>query len=395
MPWPIFYLTVKGYYGKAIRYRLHLVKFNTKYNESNGNFEVSTTFVGSTYAYLNDIPLTGILNAPYMYAIEKETNASFNEKTGRYEKKVSKSSRGYTMLRSVYDEYIAKGLLPKNFPTKTLREVITVARSLDKILEKEIFNQVVDYKIFAGLKEFEKTVQNFETAVRTWGSVNLEKNTFEINGVTGVTYSYLSGQEKTSTTKLINPDKAGTLEKILIEYPKELLKTQLFAQKYINDTGADFKKETFSFINQIKKVGEYCNSFAPHEGKIIVNLNAILTDIFNIQKSFVAQRDKLETKVEQKMNEAIKDPTKGGIGFEPTIRNIIGVILANADVYIRLMKDVHNRAFEVSERRKKIIGNLEDETKDGQIFPWPEIKKQTPNKQRVLAYPGDPELQQK
>jgi hypothetical protein len=395
MPWPIFYLTVKGYYGKAIRYRLHLVKFNTRYNESNGNFEVSTTFVGSTYAYLNDIPLTGILNAPYMYAIEKETNTSFNEKTGRYEKKVSKSSRGYTMLRSVYDEYIAKGLLPKNFPTKTLREVITVARSLDKILEKEIFNQVVDYKIFAGLKEFEKTVQNFETAVRSWGAVNLEKNTFEINGVTGVTYSYLSGQEKTSTVKLISPDKAGTLEKILIEYPKELLKTQLFAQKYINDTGADFKKETFSFINQIKKVGEYCNGFAPHEGKLIVNLNAILTDIFNIQKSFVAQRDKLESKVEQKINEVIKDPTKGGIGFEPTIRNIIGVILANADVYIRLMKDVHNRAFEVAERRKKIIGNLEDESKDGQIYPWPEIKKQTPSKQKVLAYPGDPELQQK
>jgi hypothetical protein len=298
-------------------------------------------------------------------------------------------------LRSVYDEYIAKGLLPKNFPTKTLREVITVAKSLDKILEKEIFNQVVDYKIFAGLKEFEKTVQNFETAIRTWGAVNLEKNTFEINGVTGVTYSYLSGQEKTSTSKLINPDKAGTLEKILIEYPKELLKTQLFAQKYINDTGADFKKETFSFINQIKKVGQYCNNFSPHEGKIIVNLNAILTDIFNIQKSFVAQRDKLETKVEQKMNEVIKDPTKGGIGFEPTIRNIIGVILANADVYIRLMKDVHNRAFEVAGRRKKVIGNLEDESKDGQIYPWPEIKKQTPNKQKVLAYPGDPDLQQK
>ena len=30
LPWPIFYLTVKGYYGKAIRYRLHLVKFNSK-----------------------------------------------------------------------------------------------------------------------------------------------------------------------------------------------------------------------------------------------------------------------------------------------------------------------------------------------------------------------------
>ena len=392
LPWPIFYLTVKGYYGKAIRYRLHLVKFNTKYNESNGNFDVSTTFVGSTYAYLNDIPLTGILNAPYMFAIEKETNASFNEKTGRYEKKISKSSRGYTMLKTVYDEYIAKGLLPKNFPVKTLKEVITVAKSLDKILEKEIFNQVIDFKVFAGLKEFEKLVQDFELAVKNWGAVNLEKSVFNINGITGTTYSYLAGQEKTTTKKIEGPTNDGTLEKILINYPKELLKTQLFAQTYINNTGTDFKKETFSFINKIKKVGEY---YIPHEGKIAVKLQTVIDDILDIQKSFVAQRDKLENKVEQKMNEIIKDPKKGGIGFEPTVRNIIGVILANADVYIRLMKDVHSRAFEVAERRKKIIGNLQDESKDGVIYPWPEIKKQTANKQKVLAYPGDPDLQEK
>jgi hypothetical protein len=30
-PWPIFYLTVKGYYGKAIRYRIQLVDFKSKF----------------------------------------------------------------------------------------------------------------------------------------------------------------------------------------------------------------------------------------------------------------------------------------------------------------------------------------------------------------------------
>jgi hypothetical protein len=70
IPWPIFYLTVKGYYGKAIKYRLHLVKFTSKFNESSGNFEVNTSFVGSTYAYLSDIPLQGILNAPYLFPHE-------------------------------------------------------------------------------------------------------------------------------------------------------------------------------------------------------------------------------------------------------------------------------------------------------------------------------------
>ena len=84
-PWPIFYLTVKGYYGKAIRYRLHLTSFNTAYDDATGNFVVSTKFVGSTYAYLNDIPLTGILNAPYMFGVERSEKSGVNEKTGEYQ----------------------------------------------------------------------------------------------------------------------------------------------------------------------------------------------------------------------------------------------------------------------------------------------------------------------
>lgn len=57
-PWPIFYLTLKGYYGKAIRYKLHMSKFSSKFNDVNGNFEITCTFIGSTYAHLNDIPLS-------------------------------------------------------------------------------------------------------------------------------------------------------------------------------------------------------------------------------------------------------------------------------------------------------------------------------------------------
>ena len=49
LPWPIFYLTVKGFYGKAIRYRLHLVDFSSSFNGGTGNFDINTTFVGSTY----------------------------------------------------------------------------------------------------------------------------------------------------------------------------------------------------------------------------------------------------------------------------------------------------------------------------------------------------------
>ena len=137
IPWPIFYLTLKGYYGKAIRYRLHLVKFSSKYNEANGNFELSTIFVGSTFAFLNDISLKSIMNAPYMFLVENSKNTTTDEKTNTKVIELQKSSRGYYLLRTIYSEYKKKGLIEPNFPVITLRELIVKAQSLDKILDSE------------------------------------------------------------------------------------------------------------------------------------------------------------------------------------------------------------------------------------------------------------------
>lgn len=55
LPYPIFELTVKGYYGKAVTYKLHLTKFNGGFDYSTGNFEVQCNFVGYTYAFLSDV----------------------------------------------------------------------------------------------------------------------------------------------------------------------------------------------------------------------------------------------------------------------------------------------------------------------------------------------------
>ena len=67
----------------------------------------------------------------------------------------------------------------------------------------------------------------------------------------------------------------------------------------------------------------------------------------------------MSKKIEEKMNTIIKDPNNGiGIGSDPTIRNIFGVILANADVYVRLMRDVHRSAFDVAQIRKLSLNGL-------------------------------------
>ncbi len=393
LPWPIFYLTVKGFYGKAIRYRLHMTKFSSRYNDSNGNFEITTTFVGSTYAYLNDIPLNGILNAPYMYMVESDEPAKFIESKGVQQKKIKKSSKGYIMLKSVYDEYKQKGLIDQNFPTRTLREVIVVARSLDKLLEKEIFGSLIDMKLFAGIAEYEAAIINFETAVKGWSKRFLGP---EIDTINGVIHNRLaSGINRLSTEHLYGADISNTLESIITNNVKKILSTKVFAQDFVQKAASDFKKETINFTNTIKPIKSYVVENPNYGNEYFVAIQSLLRDIFDIQEKFVKQRNKIQDLVEKKMNQILKSKDKG-IGFDPTIRNIFAVILANAEVYIRLLKEVHYKSFQVGLERGKLLSGFSDESKNNEsVYPWPEVKKQTANKQKVIAYPGDPDLQMK
>ena len=128
---------------------------------------------------------------------------------------------------------------------------------------------------------------------------------------------------------------------------------------------------------------------------MIVEINKLVNEILDIRKDFNEQNNKFEDFIENKINEIVKDPKKG-IGFSPTIRNIFGVLLANAEVFIRMMQETHRKAFEVSDKRKDLIKGFTDETIGNAIYPWPEIKKTFgENKQKVIAYPGEPDLQTK
>lgn len=392
IPWPIFYLTVKGFYGKAIRYRLHLVKFNTKFNETNGNFEVSTTFVGSTYAYLNDIPLKGILNAPYMYMVENVVDKKTNNKTGQTQKKVSKSSRGYSILKTVYSEMKQKNLIPQNFPVKTLREVLVISETLDKILEQKIFGEVASMKLFVGVRKFEETIVEFENAVHGWKSTYLSKKTHIIPQDTNTVYYELSDKKKDDPKDITGKDDSHTLESIIktrnILLKKQANLTNETLKENINRTSSKFTIEKL-----ITKNFDNINDYYKKDGTFFyVAIDKLVNDIREIKKTFESQKNILQSEVEKQMNDVIIND-KSGIGFEPTIRNVFAVILANAEVYIRLMKETHKKAFDVSNERKEYIKSVSNENKGDKIYPWPEIKKKVSGgKENVIAYPGDPTL---
>lgn len=68
-PPPIFELTLKGYYGQAVTYNLHLLRNTVKFNV--GSFEISAAFVGMTFAPLADMLLDYIEVAPYLSGVKR------------------------------------------------------------------------------------------------------------------------------------------------------------------------------------------------------------------------------------------------------------------------------------------------------------------------------------
>ena len=60
MPYPIFKLSVKGYFGQTVEYCLHMVNWTSNFDGSTGNFDISANFIGFQQAFLNDMNI-GIL----------------------------------------------------------------------------------------------------------------------------------------------------------------------------------------------------------------------------------------------------------------------------------------------------------------------------------------------
>jgi hypothetical protein len=121
LPYPPFYLTLKGYYGKAVRLTLMLSKFNARYDSLSGNFKVQLDFYTYKYSVLVETPMAHVMAVPYMYPTTYTLDATKGSTFSRSQ--TFFSEKGRQKVGEVYEEYIAKGLIPKNFPALTVKDL--------------------------------------------------------------------------------------------------------------------------------------------------------------------------------------------------------------------------------------------------------------------------------
>jgi hypothetical protein len=66
-PYPLFTLTIKGYFGKAIEYPLSMTKTTTTFDSSTGNYVIRAEFLSRTFSVYNNFLMIYAYAAPYMY----------------------------------------------------------------------------------------------------------------------------------------------------------------------------------------------------------------------------------------------------------------------------------------------------------------------------------------
>ena len=494
LPYPPFYLTIKGYYGQAIKYQLNLEKFDCRFNSFGGNYQVTLKFQGYKFNILNEISMGSLLAVPHMYTTrfnmsnsnsQQPTSEALQAQTSQQSSNINIPTnsqnaivnqmvveRGYQKIIEVYGEYKAKKLIPPNFPELTLqqlmnklklfeqtvintypkesvepltniRDYITKLQTLYDLVigdNDSWFNKYLNPKPFIGkngvryyayldtINPDEKPLinTNLEKLIKKYGDyfdsnptlgkngTNKITNGISMSNMTGITTSAdIDWVQTTIEQTGINPPTFNDTVVLINSY------TNLFSSASVGNLVKDFaggvggstpyitennKLNSLEFLKPYFYIFDGTNRFNDIVKKMNAEAQRILAEI--------------EAKITEDLKKKIED-SKLGLGFSPTVRNILAVVMASAEGFIRLLDDTHTKAWDVKYdpvRKSAILNNQSSaqgvDTKNvvkntianasndtllqTPVFPWPQffVEEMTDGKKGKyqLKYIGDPSV---
>ena len=451
LPYPLFYLTVKGYYGKAVKLALMLQNFSARFNTGTGNFNVSLKFFTYKYSMISDISMGALAAVPHMYKSSYKqvstTNSSPTSTTGTVNDVVLE--RGRQKITEMYGEYKSKGLLPDDFPEITLWELYKrlelFLKNIESSYSKIEMVPLSDVDVYSEtLKDYSKKIDTFSDS---WANIWLDRKNYVIS-TNNIKY-YSLKKDFTNPSKI--EDSLSELRKIINENNLKLNQNPTCGEsgsyKFI-----DTKKESSTVI--VSNISEsdihytdkidinWCETYKSQTGaKICINPDNSETDLFKTFRSnfpqnqitlsnqngsieekidyftldvfnekynqYTKKNDEIRQKIEEDITTRLAEKLKSkdsGIGFEPTIKNVLAVIFASGEAFLRLMDEVHTKAWAQSQnsiRQSAIFSstasmdNIPSPNGTTPVYPWPQYVVQKPETDKnseiyQITYPGDP-----
>ena len=464
LPYPIFTLTIKGYYGKAVQYQLNLLSFNTRFDPSDGSYKVSLKFIGRTTQLLYDINLSQLVTLPKMFPITVNSETEITEPSESKTTTVSntQTTRGIQKLFEVYDLYESKNLIPENFPRLTIEEMVSRYENFQNIIVKQYGEQ--DMSVLNDIVEYEKQIQTYKNQIvgvgeNSWFGKYMDGFNFYVSK-DGQTRYYKFKQDITEDQK--NTARSELKDLYISQNNKKLAENKTFGNdgnftidgerivtEVINDIDykdfyKTFDKENIdwdkTYQQRFRVSGSTTQIIAfklTEEANILLltnkldengepvetepqffifgdtaipgsyTLNSFYFKINKILQDFLPKKQKVELLMSERL--AKKISSDQGLGFYPSVRNVVAIIIASADAFLSLMDDVHRNAWNQRQnpvRLNSIINSntsgIGTDTKQSLqtnsqgldfVYPWPqyfELERDSQgNEFYVEKYPGD------
>jgi hypothetical protein len=435
LPYPLFYLTIKGYLGKAVRLPLMLQSFTSSFDPSSGNFRVQLRLYGYKYTIMSHINWGSMIATPLMYQSNVKTLETSKTGNGVNNSivKNSRSSIGLSKMKELYSEYKSKGLIDDNFPEITIQQLkVRLNTFLKNIIDSysktnlNVLNDIEDYA--TKITEYEGNV--FLYAGESWAKTYLdfEKVFITNNGLTIYQYkkeydtaekrnlalTKLSGYVKKYNNSLTGNKTLGngTPNSIPVDIFLDINKNTSTFYSNVNINDIDIKK-TYLQNNKkeipLSEIESYKNQlmleFVLSPRFYFEGEGSFFDKTKIITENYLTKKQKIEEGLTNDLSNKVKSSVKdGGIGFEPTIRNVLAVFFAQGESFLRLLDDVHTKAWNLRDDslRKQAVLNtsstvksvdLKDLTIDETpIYPWPQVIVENNLKEDgekyELMYPG-------
>ena len=378
-PPPIFKLTLKGYFGKALTYKLHLVKYTSEFRAENGNFVIDAEFIAITFAPLSDILFRYAANVPlidenvsispnpqqkpnsiyelilklkslYSQSSNKKNTTTDNQTYDNIIKQINNN----TDIMSLLNNYNNDETLKKDaIPILLIRNNLYVNENSDELT---IIQNTANYdNIIINLSK--DGIPN-DIDKRLLIAYLINNNTTIINGITGST----------------SPDifRTNMLTDILNTYRKNTLitKTNSILNITINENDIPFAG---NFNSNIKN-----NTINPN-----ISNRYVYLDITNYYLKLYKQRINLlksKSDITKIINTNINNMVINTLGMNPTIYNIFSIILNDVDIFFKKLRSVSKDAdnhHNNDENKNKIINDV-NRYKDvnNHVYAFPLIIKQ-------------------
>ncbi len=376
-PYPIFELTVKGYYGQPVKYFLSVQKFTTSFDPGTGNYKSRAQFIGYSYAFLSDILLGFVMAAPYIEGADTKLNKIYQDYL-KYYKELG-YNEGINSFNPIKTGNEGRPLTVFNY-VKKLQGLMGQGNSdqgaISEIQNSTEINNVSKITAISVLiSQIREILEDFEEEwVRLGGKFDDGVYTFGQPSATGQ-----------------DPDNN------FVAKVRELINEYLEGEGKVPFRIGIFN-EQITQISGLGETGEMQNNYTTDEDDenlFIIDLKPITQQLNDknilIQKALNESRQTFKKLANQKI--------KNSIGFVPTVRSFFTVLIANSELFLEILKDVSYDAEEYHNTNTTEVFNYKGKADvqvggaEGIFWAWPTYteKKTTSggNSTFVEVYPGN------